>query len=196
MRTAARVPGPIVALISLTLACALLQLPVETIGSRFGGIPQSLPALELPPFSWDSAKQLLIPTLTIALLGAVESLLCARIADNLTELPKHDPNQELMAQGIANMVVPIFGGIPATGTIARTVTSIRAGARSPVSGIVHAITLLVIVLVAAPLAVYVPLAVLAGILVFVAWNMGEWHEFVRLRQFSVPFASCSSAPSR
>ena len=187
LRTAARMPGPIVALITLTAATAWLDLPVETIGSRFGGIPQGLPTLALPPFSWESAKQLFIPTLTIALLGAVESLLCARVADNLIDLPRHDPNQELMAQGVANLVCPFFGGIPATGTIARTVTNVRAGATSPVAGIVHALTLLAVVLVAAPLAVHVPLAAMAGILLFVAFNMGEWHEFARLRQFSLPY---------
>jgi sulfate permease, SulP family len=181
------VPSPIVALVLATLATALLQLPVETIGSRFGGIPQGLPRLALPPFSWASAQQLLIPTLTIALLGAVESLLCARVADNLSEAPRHDPNQELMGQGVANMVAPLFGGIPATGTIARTVTNVRSGATSPVAGIVHAATLLAVVLVAAPLAVHVPLAGLAGILLFVAWNMGEWHEFARLRRFSLHY---------
>ena len=186
-RAAAHVPGTIVALTLATLATALLDLPVETIGSKFGGIPQSLPQLQLPAFSWESAKQLLIPTLTIALLGAIESLLCARVADNLTDLPRHDPNQELMAQGIANMLVPIFGGIPATGTIARTMTNVRAGATSPVAGIVHALTLLVVVLAAAPLALHVPLAALAGILLFIAWNMGEWREFVRLRHFSLPY---------
>lgn len=187
LRTAARVPGPIVALVSLTAVATLLELPVETIGTRFGGIPQALPALTLPPFTWDSAKQLFIPTLTIALLGAIESLLCARVADNVTDHPKHDPNQELMAQGVANFVVPFFGGIPATGTIARTVTNARAGATGPVAGIVHAATLLLIVLVAAPLAAHVPLAVLAGILLFVAWNMGEWHEFRRLKHFSLQY---------
>jgi SulP family sulfate permease len=165
----------------------LLQLPVETIGSRFGGIPQTLPDLTLPPFSWTSAKELLFPTLTIALLGAIESLLCARVADNLSEQPRHDPNQELMAQGVANFVVPFFGGIPATGTIARTVTNVRAGATSPVAGIVHALTLLAVVLLAAPLAAGVPLAALAGILLFVAWNMGEWREFARLKQFRTPY---------
>ena len=146
-----------------------------------------MPSIELPPFSWESAKLLFIPTLTIALLGAVESLLCARVADNLSELPRHDPNQELMAQGIANMVVPAFGGMPVTGTIARTVTNLRAGASTPIAGIVHALAVLAVVLVAAPLAVHVPLAALAGILLFVAWNMGEWREFARLRQFSVPY---------
>ena len=180
-------PGPIVALVTLTMFVAILDLPVETIGSRFGGIPQGLPSIALPPFSWNSAKQLLIPTLTIAFLGAIESLLCARVADNLADLPRHDPNQELIAQGIANIVTPFFGGIPATGTIARTVTNIRAGGRTPISGIVHAVTLLAIVLVAAPLAAYVPLSALAGILLFVAWNMGEWHQFALLRQFSVSY---------
>ncbi|MET0348343.1 MAG: SulP family inorganic anion transporter [Rhizobacter sp.] len=187
LRTAARVPGPVIALIVLTLAALWLGLPVDTIGSRFGGIPQGLPTLALPPFSWDSAQQLFVPTLTIALLGAVESLLCARIADNLGTQPRHDPNQELMAQGIANMAAPLFGGIPATGTIARTVTNLRAGATSPVAGIVHALTLLAVMLVAAPLAEHIPLAVLAGILLFVAWNMGEWHEFQRLRQFNLQY---------
>lgn len=186
-RLAAHVPGTIVALVLATLATATLGLPVETIGSRFGGIPQGLPDLQLPPFGWDSAKQLVIPTLTLAMLGAIESLLCARVADNLIDAPRHDPNQELMAQGVANMVTPAFGGIPATGTIARTVTNVRSGAASPVAGIVHALTLLAVVLVAAPLALHVPLAALAGILLFVAWNMGEWREFARLRQFSVQY---------
>jgi SulP family sulfate permease len=187
LRSAARVPGPIVALVVLSALAWWFKMPIETIGSRFGGIPQSLPSLELPPFSWQSAKELFIPTLTIALLGSVESLLCARIADNLVDTPRHDSNQELMAQGVANMVVPFFGGIPVTGTIARTVTNIRAGARTPMAGIVHALTLLAIVLAAAPLAMNVPLAVLAGIVLFAAWNMGEWHEFARLRRFSVPY---------
>jgi SulP family sulfate permease len=184
LRTAARMPGPIIALVTLTIIATLLHLPVETIGSRFGGIPQGLPSLALPPFSWESAKQLFIPTITIALLGAVESLLCARVADNLIDAPRHDPNQELMAQGLANILSPVFGGMPATGTIARTVTNIRAGARTPIAGIVHSMTLFLIVLLAAPLAEYVPLSVLAGILLFVAWNMGEWREFARLRNFS------------
>ena len=187
LRAVTRIPGPVVALVSMTVVASWFALPVETIGSRFGEIPRTLPALALPAFSWDSAKQLLIPTLTIALLGAIESLMCARIADNVTDLPRHDPNQELMAQGVANMVSPLFGGMPATGTIARSVTNARAGARTPVAGIVHAITLLLIVLLAAPLASLVPLPALAGILLFVAWNMGEWHEFVRLRHFSLPY---------
>jgi SulP family sulfate permease len=181
---ASRLPGPIVALVTATLAVALLQLPVETVGSRFGGIPAALPPLQLPDFSWGTVKQLFIPTVTIALLGAIESLLCARVADNMTSYPRHDPNQELMAQGIANVAAPLFGGIPATGTVARTVTNVRAGATSPVAGIVHAAALLAIVLLAAPLALHVPLAALAGILIFVAWNMGEWREFARARQFN------------
>jgi SulP family sulfate permease len=185
-RMAARLPGPVVALVTMTALAWALHLPVETIGTRFGGIPRALPALELPAFSWASAKELLIPALTIALLGAIESLLCARVADTLIPYPRHDPNQELMAQGIANMLSPVFGGIPATGTIARTVTNVRAGATSPVAGLVHAVTLLVIVLAAAPLAAAVPLAALAGILLFVAWNMGEWRELSRerLRRFT------------
>jgi SulP family sulfate permease len=177
-----RVPGTIIALVLATLAVVAFGLPVETIGSRFGGIPQGLPAFALPEFDWDKVRNLVAPTITIALLGAIESLLCARVADAMID-DRHDPNQELMAQGIANFAVPFFGGIPATGTIARTTTNARAGARTPIAGIVHAVTLLVIVLVAAPLAMNVPLAALAAILMFVAWNMGEWREFARLKRF-------------
>lgn len=177
------IPGPILVLTLGTLAVSVLHLPLETIGTRFGGIPQGLPEFRLPAFSWETAKQLFAPTLTIALLGAVESLLCARVADNLTQ-ERHDPNQELMAQGIANFVVPFFGALPVTGTIARTTTNIRSGATTPVSGIVHALTLLLIVLIAAPLAKDIPLAALAAILIYVAYNMGEWHEFAKLRHFS------------
>jgi len=185
-QVSSRVPGPIVALVTLTLVSWGFSLPVETIGTRFGGIPEGLPAFELPDFSWETVKQLVTPTLTIAALGAIESLLCARVADQVSGQPRHDPNQELMAQGIANTVAPFFGGMPATGTIARTVTNVRAGATSPIAGIVHALTLMAVVLVAAPLAQHVPLAVLAGILVFVGWNMGEWREFspYMLRRFS------------
>lgn len=182
-RVLARMPGPIVALVVFGGITALLSLPVATIGSRFGGIPQGLPSFAWPDFSWEGVRQLFIPTVTIALLGAIESLLCARVADNLTELPRHNPNQELMAQGVANVVTPFFGGIPATGTIARTVTNVRSGATSPVAGMVHALVLLFIVLVAAPLAVHVPLPVLAGILLSVAWNMGEWQAFAHLKQY-------------
>lgn len=180
------VPGTILVLVLTTLAVAILDLKVDTIGSKFGGIPQALPSFKLPQFSWELVKQLFPPALTIALLGAIESLLCARVADNITG-DRHNPNQELMAQGIANIVTPFFGGIPATGTIARTVTNIRAGAVSPIAGILHALTLLVIVLIAAPLASNIPLPALAAILVYVAYNMGEWHEFTRLRHFSMNY---------
>ncbi|UDF33434.1 UNVERIFIED_ORG: STAS domain-containing protein [Shinella sp. XGS7] len=181
-------PPTLVALVAAGLAAWGLQLPLETIGSRFGGIPAGLPDFAWPALEWQSVQRLVIPTLTIALLGAIESLLCARVADQMSEgLPRHDPNQELMAQGVANMVAPLFGGLPATGTIARTVTNVRAGAATPVAGMVHAATLLLIVLVAAPLASAVPLAALAGILLVVALRMGEWHEFARLRQFNAPY---------
>ncbi|PZP35078.1 MAG: sodium-independent anion transporter [Roseateles depolymerans] len=187
-RWMALLPGTVIALAGATAATALLQLPLETIGSRFGAIPRTLPALAWPEMSWSGMQQLVIPTLTLALLGAIESLLCARVADKLTpELPRHDPNQELMAQGLANLAAPLFGGLPATGTIARTVTNIRAGATSPVAGMVHAAVLLLILLVAAPLAAHVPLAALAGILLVVAWNMGDWHEFARLRHFNLTY---------
>ena len=179
-------PGSIIALLFATLASAGLSLPVETIGSKFGGIPANLPHLQWPEFSWDSARFLFMPTMTLALLGAIESLLCARIADSLTQ-DRHNPNQELMAQGIANFVTPFFGGMPATGTIARTVTNIKSGGRSPIAGMVHALTLLAVVLVAAPLASHIPLAALAAILMFVAWNMGEWREFLHLRQYRLPY---------
>lgn len=187
LKETSRMPAPVVALVSMSFIAWLFAFPVDTIGSRFGGIPQGLPVFALPDFSWETVKQLVTPTLTIALLGAIESLLCARVADQLSDFPKHDPNQELMAQGAANFVVPFFGGMPATGTIARTVTNIRSGAVSPVAGIVHAFTLALVVLLAAPLAAHIPLSVLAGVLLFVAWNMGEWREFVRLRQFSMHY---------
>jgi len=180
------VPGSIIALVFATLVTWLLSLPVETIGSKFGGIPSAMPAFEWPAFSWDSARFLLMPTLTLTLLGAIESLLCARIADGMTG-DRHNPNQELMAQGVANFVTPFFGGMPATGTIARTVTNIQSGGSTPISGMVHALTLLAVVLVAAPLAAHIPLAALAAILMFVAWNMGEWREFLLLRQYRMPY---------
>jgi len=182
-RWMAHVPGTIVALVAATLFVGLTEFNVQTIGSRFGAIPSGLPDFALPHFSWGLVKQLVAPTITIALLGAIESLLCARVADNMTD-DRHDPNQELMAQGVANFVTPFFGGIPATGTIARTVTNIRSGATSPIAGIVHSLTLLLILLIAAPLASHVPLPALAAILMFVAYNMGEWRAFPRLLQFT------------
>ena len=142
VRTFARLPAPVVALLTFTALAYFLHLPVETIGSRFGSIPQELPALVWPELSWDSARRLLMPTITIAALGAIESLLCARVADQLATSPshrKHDPNQELLAQGAANFVVPFLGGMPVTGTIARTVTNLRSGATSPISGLVHSL---------------------------------------------------------
>jgi SulP family sulfate permease len=186
MRWASMVPGSIVALVFATLITWLLSLPVETIGSKFGGIPSSMPGFAWPEFSWESARFLLMPTLTLTLLGAIESLLCARIADGMIG-DRHNPNQELMAQGVANFVTPFFGGMPATGTIARTVTNIKSGGTTPISGMVHALTLLAVVLVAAPLAGHIPLAALAAILMFVAWNMGEWREFMHLRQYRMPY---------
>ena len=180
------IPGSIVALILGSVIVTTLQLPVETIGSRFGGIPAELPAFVLPAIDWDTARFLFIPALTLAILGAIESLWCARVADGMTD-ERHDPNQELMAQGTANFITPFFGGMPATGTIARTVTNIKSGASSPVAGMVHALVLLLIVLVAAPLAALVPLPTLAAVLMFVAWNMGEWREFAHLRDYRLPY---------
>lgn len=179
-----KLPSPIIALVLGTAVVALFNLPVETIGTRFGGIPQSLPAFDPPEFTFATLRHLLAPAMTIALLGAIESLLSAAVADGMID-DKHDPNQELVAQGIANIVTPFFGGLPATGAIARTATNVRAGATSPVAGIVHALTLLVIVLVAAPLATHIPLATLSAILLVVAINMGEWEGFRTLKKYPV-----------
>ena len=176
------VPGSIIALVLGTAAVAIFQWPVETIGSRFGGIPQGLPTLQIPPLAWGNLKDLIQPALTIALLAAIESLLCAVVADGMID-DRHDSNQELMAQGLANIVSPLVGGIAATSAIARTATNIKSGARSPVAGIIHALTLLAIILVAAPWAKFIPLATLSAVLVNVAWHMGEWHNFARLRKW-------------
>ncbi|MFN7505324.1 MAG: SulP family inorganic anion transporter, partial [Limnobacter sp.] len=177
------VPGSVILLVVGTLIAYLLCLNVETIGSKFGEIPRSLPTLSLPSIELANIQTLIGPTLTIAFLCAIESLLCARVADGITH-EKHDPNQELMAQGLANMASPLFGGMPATGTIARTVTNIRSGGNSPVAGIIHALVLLIIMLIAAPLAFHIPLAVLSAVLMFVAYNMGEWREFSKMKQYS------------
>lgn len=174
-----RVPGSIVALVAGTAAVAVFKLHVETIGSRFGGIPQGLPAFHWPAITWMKVQSLVQPAVTIALLAAIESLLSAVVADGMID-DRHDSNQELMAQGIANIFSPLFGGIPATGAIARTATNIKNGGRTPVSGIVHAVTLLVILLVAAPLAKFIPLATLSAVLMVVSYNMGEWRQFARL----------------
>ena len=182
------IPGAVVVLVVATLLSAVFALPVETIGTRFGGIPSALPALVWPEFEWATARLLLMPAFTLALLGAIESLLCARVADGMIG-DRHDPNQELVAQGIANLVTPFFGGMPATGTIARTVTNVKSGATSPVAGMVHSLTLLVVILVAAPLAFHIPLPALSAILMFVAWNMGDWRAFAHLKQFRLPYRS-------
>jgi SulP family sulfate permease len=170
-----RVPGSIVALVIATVAVAAFGLSVETIGSKFGGIPTGLPRVSLPDVRPDLIVPLLPAAVTVAMLAAIESLLSAVVADSMSG-DKHNSNVELLAQGIANLAVPFVGGIPATGAIARTATNIRSGARTPVSGMVHSLTLLVILLVAAPLARFIPLATLAAILFVVAYNMSEWRE--------------------
>ena len=178
-RVSRRVPGPLVALLGTTLAVHLLHLPVETIGSRFGGVAASLPRPSIPHFDFAMVPQLFSPALSIALLGAIESLLSAMVADGMIG-GRHRANAELLGQGVANLVVPFFGGIPATGAIARTATNVKNGGRSPVAGIVHALTLLLILLVTARWAAYTPLATLAGILLVVAYNMSEWRVFMQL----------------
>jgi sulfate permease, SulP family len=170
-----RVPGSIVAVVLATVAVALFRLPVETIGSRFGGLPSGLPSIAVPEFRSDLILPLLPSALTVALLAAVESLLSAVVADSLIA-DRHNSNAELLAQGVANLVVPMVGGIPVTGAIARTATNFRSGGRTPVSGMTHAVTLTAFVLLLAPLAMHVPLAVLGAVLLVVAYNMGEWRE--------------------
>ena len=174
-RLVPRLPGSIVALVLGTLAVSLFGLPVETIGSRFGGIPGGFPTIDVPNFRADLILPLLPSALTVALLAAVESLLSAVVADSMTG-DRHNSNAELLAQGVANLIVPVIGGIPVTGAIARTATNFRSGAKTPVAGMVHALTLLVIVMLLAPLATFVPLATLAAVLFVVAYNMGEWRE--------------------
>ena len=180
------IPGAVIAMVVATIATALLDLPIDTIGSRFGGIPSELPHFEWIPINWGDAQFMIGPALTLALLGAIESLLCARIADTLIH-KRHDSNQELMAQGIANTIIPFFGGMPATGTVARTVTNVESGASTPIAGIIHALALLMIILFAAPFAQDIPLAGLAAILMYIAWNMGEWKKFIDLKQFRIPY---------
>jgi SulP family sulfate permease len=174
-RLTKRIPGSIVALLLSTVAVAIFHLPIETIGSKFGGIPQGFPHFALPGFQAAHILPLLPSAFTVALLAAVESLLSAVVADGMSG-DHHNSNVELVAQGVANIVSPLFGGIPATGAIARTATNIRSGALTPMAGMVHALTLLAILLVAAPLARFVPLATLAAVLFVVAYNMGEWRE--------------------
>src|SRR5215203_4556916 len=179
VRFAGRVPPTLVALLGGTAVAAVAGLQVDTIGTRFGGIPGGLPSIHVPAFRPDLILQLISPAITVAMLGAIESLMSAVVADRMSG-DRHNPNVELVAQGIANIASPIFGGLPATGAIARTATNIRSGARTPVAGIVHAATLLLVLIAAAPLARFIPMAVLAAILMMVAYNMGEWHEIPRL----------------
>jgi sulfate permease, SulP family len=183
MRYVKRVPGSIVVLVLGTIVVAAFGLPVETIGSRFGGVPGGLPPFRVPRFDVGMVGPLFEPALTVALLGAIESLMSAVVADRMSG-GRHNPNVELVAQGVANIASPLFGGLPATGAIARTATNIRSGARTPVAGMVHALTLLAVLLFAAPLARYIPLAVLAAILMVVAYNMGEWREIPKLLKMS------------
>jgi sulfate permease, SulP family len=174
-----RIPGPIITMLGATLAVYLLKLPVETIGTRFGGIPSGLPHLVIPRWHASLVQGLLGPAFTVAMLGAIESLMSAVVSDRMSN-DRHNPNVELIGQGVANIISPMFGGLPATGAIARTATNIRAGAQSPVAGMIHALTLLCVLMFAAPLASYIPMAALAGILMIVAYNMGEWREIPQL----------------
>jgi SulP family sulfate permease len=174
-----RIPGSLVAILATTTAVHMLNLPIETIGSRFGAVPNTLPAPHLPNISWELCRQMFSPALTIALLAGIESLLSAVVADGMTER-RHRSNMELVAQGVANLATPIFGGIPATGAIARTATNIKNGGRTPIAGIVHALTLLLIMLFFGKWAGLIPMATLAGILAIVAWNMSETHLFIKM----------------
>ncbi len=170
-----RVPAAIVAMVGATVAVTWLAIPTATIGTRFGGVPSGFPPIRIPHFRADLIHTLLPSALTVAMLGAIESLLSATVADRMTGT-RHRPNPELVAQGVANILTPLVGGLPATGAIARTATNIRSGGRTPIAGMIHALTLLGILLFAAPLAKGVPLAALSAILFVVAWNMGEWLE--------------------
>ena len=174
-RVSRRLPGSILVLLAGSAIVFVMGLSTETIGSRFGGVPSGLPALHVPTLRLDLVLPLLSPALTVAMLGAIESLLSAVVADRMSG-DRHDPNVELTAQGIANVLSPLFGGLPATGAIARTATNVRSGARTPVAGMTHAMTLLLILLFAAPLAGHIPLPMLAGILMIVSYDMGEWRE--------------------
>lgn len=183
LRLTRRLPGSILVLLLGTAVVWSLNLPVETIGTRFGGIPSGLPPFHFPTFRSDLIFVLISPALTVTMLGAIESLLSAVVADRMSG-DKHNPNMELAAQGVANMVSPLFGGLPATGAIARTATNIRSGAKTPVAGMIHALTLLAILAFAAPFTAHIPLAILAAILMIVAYNMGEWHEIPEILKLS------------
>jgi sulfate permease, SulP family len=183
MKYAKKIPGAILVTFGATAAVVFLHLPVETIGTRFGGIPSGLPKFAIPAFHYDIFRQLLSSAFTVAMLGAIESLMSAVVSDRMSH-DKHNPNVELIGQGIANIVSPLFGGLPATGAIARTATNVRAGAKTPIAGMIHSLTLLAIVLFAAPLVKHVPLAALAAILMIVAYNMGEWREIPEILKLS------------
>ena len=170
-----RIPGAIVVCFGSIVAVSLFHIPVETIGTRFGGIPSGLPHVAVPKLQPSLLLHLLSPAVTVALLGAIESLFSAVVSDKMSN-DKHNPNVELIAQGVANIFSPLFGGLPATGAIARTATNVRSGARTPLAGMIHAVTLLAVILFAAPLVKNLPLAALAGILFMVAYNMGDWAE--------------------
>jgi SulP family sulfate permease len=187
-RFSKRIPASIFALLICTAIAAFFHLPVATIGSKFGGIPRGFPPFAIPDFHSEHILPLIPSAFTVAMLAALESMLSAVVADGMTG-DRHNPNMELIGQGLANLISPLFGGIPATGAIARTATNIRAGARTPVAGMIHALTLLGILLVAAPLASYIPLATLAAILFVVAYNMGEWKEIGAI--FQMDFAAIS-----
>jgi sulfate permease, SulP family len=183
LKYAKKIPGAILVTFGATAVVTIFRLPVETIGTRFGGIPSGLPTLVIPHFHYDVARQLFSSAFTVAMLGAIESLMSAVVSDRMSN-DKHNPNVELIGQGIANIVSPMFGGLPATGAIARTATNVRAGAKTPVAGMIHALTLLAIVLFAAPLVKNVPLSALAAILMIVAYNMGEWAEIPEILKLS------------
>ncbi|MGA2813019.1 MAG: SulP family inorganic anion transporter [Candidatus Acidiferrum sp.] len=183
LKYAKKVPGAILVTFGATALVSLLHVPVETIGTRFGGIPSGLPTFAIPPLHYELVRQLFSSAFTVAMLGAIESLMSAVVSDRMSN-DKHNPNVELIGQGIANIISPLFGGLPATGAIARTATNVRAGAKTPVAGMIHALTLLAIVLFAAPLVKHVPLAALGAILMIVAYNMGEWHEIPEILRLS------------
>jgi SulP family sulfate permease len=183
LKYAKKIPGAILVTFGATGLVYLLRVPVETIGTRFGGIPSGLPTFAIPPLHYELVRQLFSSAFTVAMLGAIESLMSAVVSDRMSH-DKHNPNVELIGQGIANIVSPLFGGLPATGAIARTATNVRAGAKTPVAGMIHALTLLAIVLFAAPLVKHVPLAALAAILMIVAYNMGEWSEIPEILRHS------------
>jgi SulP family sulfate permease len=189
-----RWPALLIAVVLASLAGSGLGLPVETVGSRFGGIPQALPYPGLPPVSLERLLAVLPDALSFALLGGIESLLSAVVADSMSGR-RHRSNCELAAQGVANVAAALFGGMPVTGTIARTATNVRSGARGPVAGMLHALFLLLFMLVAAPLAAHIPLAALAGVLAVVAWNMAEKHEFATLLARPAATRSCCWPPS-